>query len=200
MADQNNGFNTHIWGPSLWHVLHTISFNYPLDPSARDKAHYYKFVRSVGRVLPCRACRKNYKANLKAAGFGEAVLRSRAAFSKFVYDLHTAVTVAIATKPTTTKPTATPTTTKPTTTPTTTPTFHEVRRTYEAFRATDCTENTALGHGGCGGRAKGVVHIMSRENKSCTFVVDPNCLGSDGVKAGVSRRRKRRRRKRGSKK
>lgn len=26
-----------IWGPPLWHFLHTISVNYPINPTLKDK-------------------------------------------------------------------------------------------------------------------------------------------------------------------
>ena len=29
----NDGMLTSVWGPSLWHSLHTISFNYPNNPN-----------------------------------------------------------------------------------------------------------------------------------------------------------------------
>jgi hypothetical protein len=36
----NEGMQTYIWGPPMWHVLHTISFNYPIKPSKNDKKNY----------------------------------------------------------------------------------------------------------------------------------------------------------------
>ena len=38
---------TYVWGPSLWHFLHTMSFNYPVKPSCEDKLLYMKFVKSL---------------------------------------------------------------------------------------------------------------------------------------------------------
>ena len=35
--DASDGFLTSVWGPALWHSLHTISFNYPIKPSNDDK-------------------------------------------------------------------------------------------------------------------------------------------------------------------
>ena len=29
----NDGMLTTIWGPSMWHYLHTISFNFPNQPN-----------------------------------------------------------------------------------------------------------------------------------------------------------------------
>ena len=30
-----DGMLTTVWGPSLWHSLHTISFNYPVHPTKK---------------------------------------------------------------------------------------------------------------------------------------------------------------------
>ena len=35
--DSNNGMMTSIWGPPTWHMLHCISFNYPVSPSDLQK-------------------------------------------------------------------------------------------------------------------------------------------------------------------
>ena len=40
--NSGDGMMTSIWGPPLWHELHTISFNYPTKPTKDDKLHYYK--------------------------------------------------------------------------------------------------------------------------------------------------------------
>ena len=32
-----DGMVTSTWGPALWHYLHTISFNYPTNPSKIQK-------------------------------------------------------------------------------------------------------------------------------------------------------------------
>ena len=40
-----DGMLTSVWGPSLWHYLHTMSFNYPIHPTAQQKKHYKYFTR-----------------------------------------------------------------------------------------------------------------------------------------------------------
>ncbi len=35
-----DGMLTSVWGPSLWHYLHTMSFNYPVNPTDANKRHY----------------------------------------------------------------------------------------------------------------------------------------------------------------
>ena len=39
-----DGMLTSVWGPSLWHTLHTISFNYPTNPTKEQKSDYYNFI------------------------------------------------------------------------------------------------------------------------------------------------------------
>jgi len=31
--NSNDGMLTSVWGPSMWHYLHTMSFNYPVAPT-----------------------------------------------------------------------------------------------------------------------------------------------------------------------
>ena len=60
------GFITYIWGHMLWHFLHIISFNYPVNPEniirkRFDKGHiqncYFFFIKLLIYILPCGGCR-----------------------------------------------------------------------------------------------------------------------------------------------
>ena len=86
--NSGDGMLTAVWGPPLWHSLHTISFNYPVKPTKEDKDNYYNYFKSIQFVLPCRYCRDNYKDNLKKLKFGRKYFKNREALSKFVYTLH----------------------------------------------------------------------------------------------------------------
>lgn len=86
--ESNDGMLTTIWGPSAWHFLHTISFNYPINPSEEDKKHYMEFVLNMKNILPCGKCRKNLIKNFKKKPLTMSTMESRAKFSKYVYDLH----------------------------------------------------------------------------------------------------------------
>ena len=83
-----DGMLTSVWGPSLWHSLHTISFNYPVEPSDKQKKKYREFMLSLEHVLPCKYCRINYKKNLKALPLTMKEMESRDTFSLWVYKLH----------------------------------------------------------------------------------------------------------------
>ena len=56
--NSDNGMLTSVWGPSLWHSLHAISFNYPLNPTKLQKRKHKEFITNLKYVLPCGHCRK----------------------------------------------------------------------------------------------------------------------------------------------
>jgi len=89
--DSNDGMLTTVWGPSTWHLLHTMSFNYPVNPTCDDKRNYRDFVLNLQNVLPCGKCRKNLKKNFKKLPFLWKHMESRYTFSKYVYNLHEVV-------------------------------------------------------------------------------------------------------------
>jgi len=86
--NSGDGMLTSVWGPSLWHSLHTISFNYPVKPTKLDKKYYKKFIILLKYVLPCKYCRMNFKKNLKSLPLTNKVLKNRYNFSKWMYDMH----------------------------------------------------------------------------------------------------------------
>ena len=84
----NNGILTTIWGPAMWHFLHSMSFNYPNNPTKIQKKHYKEFIYSLRYVLPCGNCRKNLKKNLKKLPLKKKDLENRYMFSLWIYNLH----------------------------------------------------------------------------------------------------------------
>jgi hypothetical protein len=83
-----DGFLTTVWGPPMWHYLHTMSFNYPVHPTAADKRNYRAFILGLQHVLPCKYCRINLKNNFKNHPLRACHLANRDAFSRYVYELH----------------------------------------------------------------------------------------------------------------
>ena len=83
-----DGMLTSVWGPPMWHSLHTISFNYPVKPSREDKENYYNYFKNLRFVLPCKYCRDNLLKNYKKLKFGKSKFKDRNTLSRFVYDLH----------------------------------------------------------------------------------------------------------------
>tara|TARA_Y100000996_G_scaffold15300_1_gene11732 strand:+ start:234 stop:692 length:459 start_codon:yes stop_codon:yes gene_type:complete len=53
-----------VWGNHAWIFLHSVTMNYPDNPSIYDRENYYNFFNSLIYVLPCGICKDNYKSNL----------------------------------------------------------------------------------------------------------------------------------------
>jgi len=158
--ESGNGMMTSVWGPAAWHLLHTISFNYPVRPTPRDKRNYRNFVISFGKVLPCGKCRDNFKQMLKRMPVTNAVLASRECFSKYVYRLHNDVNARLQKK-------------RPN------PSYCDVRDQYEVFRAR-CGKKEQKKEKGCTEPVKGIktkclIRIVPKTQRACTFRVHPSC-------------------------
>lgn len=39
--NSRDGMVTFVWGPAMWHFLHTVSFNYPPEPDDATKRAYW---------------------------------------------------------------------------------------------------------------------------------------------------------------
>jgi hypothetical protein len=155
--NSSNGMITNIWGPPMWHVLHTISFNYPLNPTNNDKKNYYNFYHNLQNILPCKTCRDNLKKNFKTLPLTLDVFKNRHILSKYIYDLHELVNASLNKKSNLT--------------------YEYVRDIYEHFRARCSTEKDK----GCinplnGIKSKCVLKIMPEKSKEKSFNIDSRCL------------------------
>ena len=83
-----DGMLTTVWGPSMWHYLHTMSFNYPVKPTPADKKYYKDFMLNLQHVLPCKYCRQNLTNNYKLHPLKSSDMANRESFSRYVYQLH----------------------------------------------------------------------------------------------------------------
>jgi len=160
-ADYNSpdGMLTSVWGPALWHSLHTISFNYPVKPSKKEKANYYIFFSSLENILPCRYCRLNLKKNLKKVKLNKSVFKNRETLSRWVYNLHETVNSMLGKKSGLS--------------------YNDVRTRYEFFRAR-CLNTETKKEKGCndslyGMKGKCIINIVPKKSKKQTFKIDPKC-------------------------
>ena len=55
--------NPNVWGPGAWIFLHSITLNYPNNPTQVDKKIYSDFFNLLGKVLPCNICNNHYIQN-----------------------------------------------------------------------------------------------------------------------------------------
>ena len=167
-----DGFLTSTWGPPIWHYLHTMSFNYPVNPSDEDKHNYRNFILSLRHVLPCKYCRINLKTNFKQLPLKLSDMKNRDTFSRYVYDLHELVNKMLNKKSNLS--------------------YCDVRERYEHFRSRCTEENLKLfkfkrletrkkREKGCteplyGKKAKCILKIVPQEEKISSFQVDKKCI------------------------
>ena len=85
-----DGMLTYVWGPSLWHFLHTMSFNYPVKPTREDKMNYLNFMNSLKGILPCKYCRRSYIEYLEKLPV-ENHVSSRNSLCFWLYKVHNMV-------------------------------------------------------------------------------------------------------------
>ncbi len=86
----NYGFQTNVWGPMAWVFLHMITLNYTPD----RKNDTYKFFKSLKGVLPCGACRKNFKEIINGPGKLKLTMKkleSRETLSYWLFLVHNEV-------------------------------------------------------------------------------------------------------------
>jgi len=50
-----------FWGTSTWRYLHSLTFNYPTNPTTEDKIKYYNYFNQLSDFLPCPSCAMSYK-------------------------------------------------------------------------------------------------------------------------------------------
>ena len=83
--------NSNIWGPSAWLFLHSITLNYPENPSYDDKINHKEFFERMGYILPCEKCRKHYKENLIKKPLNMNVLQNKKNLVSWLIDVHNEV-------------------------------------------------------------------------------------------------------------
>ena len=166
-----DGFLTSVWGPAQWHMLHTISFNYPVKPTLEQKHQYRDYILSLQNVLPCGTCRKNLKTNLKQLPLTMSDMKNRDSFSRYIYNLHELINRMLHKKSNLT--------------------YCDVRERYEHFRSRcnksveelkrEYEENKNKAEKGCteplyGKKSKCVINIVPQEDKRATLKIDKKCI------------------------
>jgi hypothetical protein len=167
-----DGMLTAVWGPAMWHYLHIMSFNYPVEPTSENKKNYRNFVLNLRNVLPCKYCRINLANNLKKKPLQMCHMKSRETFSRYIYELHETINRMLNKKSNLT--------------------YCDVRERYEHFRSRCTDEKPKVftfkktttrkkKENGCteplyGKKAKCVINIVPQEDKSATFQMDKKCI------------------------
>ena len=170
--NSGDGMLTTVWGPAMWHYLHTMSFNYPVNPTLHDKKHYRDFVLNLKNVLPCKYCRINLANNFKKKPLQICHMKNRETFSRYIYELHETINKMLKKHSNLT--------------------YCDVRERYEHFRSRCTDENPKVftfkksktqkkKENGCteplyGKKSKCVINIVPQEDKRATFNMDKKCI------------------------
>ena len=91
-SNSNLDSNSNIWGPSAWRFLHTITFNYPINPTNDQKEIYRNFFKNLGLVLPCGICEYNYNIHLVKYPI-ENYLKTKEDLVKWLINIHNEVNI-----------------------------------------------------------------------------------------------------------
>ena len=87
------GLDPMLWGPKGWFFLHSITFNYPKNPSVSDKTNYKMFFEQLSNVLPCEFCSEHFKKNLEKYPLNEEVLQNNKNLIQWLINIHNEVDV-----------------------------------------------------------------------------------------------------------
>lgn len=168
-----DGMQTYAWGPALWHSLHMISFNYPIEPTSQQKKQYRNLMLNLVYVLPCKYCRLNLKKNYKIFPLTMECMKSRDSFSRYVYNLHERINKNLG------KDSGL--------------SYCDIRERYEHFRARCVDDKPKLfkfnntrknkKETGCteplyGKKARCIIKIVPKDSKCKTFQMDNKCKKS----------------------
>ena len=82
--------NPKFWGPGAWIFLHSITMNYPKEPSDDDKQAYYNLFKNLENVIPCEKCAYNYSMNIQKYPV-EPALSSRDLLIRWLIKIHNEV-------------------------------------------------------------------------------------------------------------
>ena len=162
-----DGMLTTVWGPSAWHLLHVMSFNYPVNPTKQDKIHYRNFILNLKNVLPCGKCRSNLIKNFRKLPLRMSDMETRDTFSLYVYKLHELINEMLNKKSGLS--------------------YEDVKIRYENFRSRckpsslNKTKKNKLVENGCteplfGEKSKCILKIVPVTKKCETFQIDDSCL------------------------
>lgn len=80
-----------VWGPHAWIFLHSVTMNYPKDPTQQDKKEMRDFFNSLRYVLPCEKCAKSLQKHMMKCPLTDNILNSRDSLVKWLIDIHNIV-------------------------------------------------------------------------------------------------------------
>jgi FAD-linked sulfhydryl oxidase len=76
------------WGPNAWKFLHTLTFQYPINPSLKEQRDAENLFSSFSTLLPCEQCRQHYDELLQLY---PPQAQSRLSLATWLVDIHNRV-------------------------------------------------------------------------------------------------------------
>lgn len=76
-----------IWGSGAWTFLHSITLNYPNNPTITIKKKYLDFFNILPEILPCDICKFNFKKHIKKHPI-RFYLNSKETLCKWLVNIH----------------------------------------------------------------------------------------------------------------
>jgi hypothetical protein len=83
-----------IWGKHAWIFLHSVSMNYPDNPSNQDRKNYKDFFENLKYVLPCEVCKKHFTQHIYHNPI-EPALHSKRKLVEWVIEVHNQVNITL---------------------------------------------------------------------------------------------------------
>ncbi|EUD64728.1 hypothetical protein C922_04872 [Plasmodium inui San Antonio 1] len=75
-------------GRASWLVLHTMSANYPNEPTEEDKKKHFDFFHAFANLYPCHICKLDLLGHLKSHRMN---CDGRTVLATFMFNLHNRV-------------------------------------------------------------------------------------------------------------
>jgi hypothetical protein len=87
-------FDSNIWGPHYWFVIHTITHSYPDYPNAMTKRKYYDFIQNLPLFIPNSEMGDRFSKMLDKYPVSP-YLDNRNSFIKWGYFIHNKINVLL---------------------------------------------------------------------------------------------------------
>jgi hypothetical protein len=150
-----DGMLTSVWGSSMWHALHVISFNYPIKPSKFHEIEYRNFMLSLKYVLPCKHCRDNLTILYNEDPLTHKHMKGRTEFSLYVYKLHEKINKSLGKFSGLT--------------------YCDVRERYEHFRSR-CDKNEPCVKSQYGNTPRAIIQVIPKKIRRKSLRISSACL------------------------
>jgi hypothetical protein len=79
------------WGPHLWVYLHTVSANYPDQPTPEQQEGMKTWLRTLKWTIPCKKCATHYGRYMEECHDLDRICASKQTLFEFLVNIHNTV-------------------------------------------------------------------------------------------------------------